>query len=186
MVTDCRTGASPAIWTGAFRSRRARKTGPAWKARSFTSGSTRPSNTSPARANGPRRMASPMPIGNAGGAPVGAPPAFPIGIGLAMRLGPFARAGDVFDGRVEPDVKDLAFHAGPVFLALLDRNAPVQIAGDAPVLQSVTIVEPFLGDRGGQDGPIGLAVDPVLQLAAHVGLAQVQVLGLAHFQIGRA
>ena len=46
----CRTGASPAIWTGASRSRTATRTGRAWKARSSMSGSTRRSNISPATA----------------------------------------------------------------------------------------------------------------------------------------
>ena len=99
---------------------------------------------------------------------------------------PIRRAGDVFDGRVEPDVEDLALHAGPVLVAFLDRDAPVEIAGDAAILQAVAVVQPFLGDRGGQDGPVGLAVDPGVASRPSSGLAQIEVLGLAHFQIGRA
>ena len=46
-ATACRTGASPATSTGASRCKRGRSRGPAWRARSSTSGSTRPSNISP-------------------------------------------------------------------------------------------------------------------------------------------
>ena len=50
----------------------------------------------------------------------------------------------------------------------------------------VAVVEPFAGDRGGQDRPVGLGVDPGADLVAHRALAQVEVLGLADLQIGRA
>ena len=55
---------------------------------------------------------------------VGAPPAFPVGVGLAVGLGPFGGGGDVFDRRVEPDVEDLALHAGPVFGRLCGPGCP--------------------------------------------------------------
>jgi hypothetical protein len=58
---------------GRARSGRAIRTGRGWRARSSTSGSTRPSNTSRAPPNGPTRTACPMPHGNAGGAPTRAP-----------------------------------------------------------------------------------------------------------------
>src|SRR6056297_1560369 len=66
-ATACRTGASPVISTGASRSGRAIRTGPAWRAKSSTSGSTRPSNISPARRNGWTRAKER--IGNASGEP---------------------------------------------------------------------------------------------------------------------
>ena len=119
-------------------------------------------------------------------APVGAPPAFPVGFRQAIGIGPFSGAGDVFDGRVEPDIEDLAFHARPGLIALLHRHAPIQVTGDAPVLQPVAVVQPFPGDRGGQNRPIGLAVDPGLQLCAQRALTQVKVLGFAHLKIGGA
>ena len=117
---------------------------------------------------------------------VGAPPAFPVGFRQAIGIDPFGGAGDVFDGGVEPDIEDLALHARPGLIALPDRHAPVQVAGDAPVLQAVTVVQPFLCNRRGQDRPVCLAVDPGFQLVAQGALAQVEVLRLAHLKIGGA
>ncbi len=73
---------------------------------------------------------------------------------------------------------------GQSSVALFHRHAPVKVAGDATVAQSVAVVQPFLGDRGGQDRPVGLAVDPFVQIVLQRGLAQVKVLGFADFQIG--
>ena len=117
---------------------------------------------------------------------VGAPPAFPIGIRSACGIGPFLGAGDVFDGGVEPDVEDLAFHAGPRLGALFDRDAPIEVACDATILQPIAVVEPFLGNRRGQDRPVFLAFDPGVQFEAHGRLAQVKMLGFAYFKVGRA
>ena len=115
---------------------------------------------------------------------VGAPPAFPV---LALAgVHPFRGAGDVFDGRVEPHVEDLALHAGPVLVALPDRDAPVEVPRDATVLQAVAVIEPFLGDGGGQHWPVGLGLDPFAKLVAHQGLAQVEMLGLPHLEVGGA
>ena len=85
------------------------------------------------------------------------PPAAPVGLAQSVGVGPFGGGGDVFDGRVEPDVEDLALHAGPVCVALLHRDAPVEVAGDAAILKAVAIVEPFLRDRGGQHRPVASA-----------------------------
>ena len=115
---------------------------------------------------------------------VGAPPAFPCGVRFTVGIGPFGGCGDVFDGRIEPDVEHFAFHAGPWMLAALHRHPPVQITGDAPVLQTVAVIQPFLGDGCGQDRPVGFAVDPCLQLIAQRTLAQVKMLGFTHFKIG--
>ena len=115
---------------------------------------------------------------------VGAPPAFPIR--PLARIDPFGSAGDIFDGRVEPDIEHLALHPRPRLIALFDGNAPIQIAGDAAILQPVTVIEPFLGDRGGQDRPIGLRVDPCAEFITHRRLAQIQMLGLAHLELGGA
>ena len=60
----------------------------------------------------------------------------------------------------------------------------LEIPGDAAVLQPVAVVQPFLGDRGGQHRPVGLGTDPTVQLVFQLALAQEQVLGFAHFQIG--
>jgi hypothetical protein len=131
-------------------------------------------------------LAHELDIAHIPGALVGAPPALP-GIRIeALRLGPFGAAGDVFDGRVEPDIEDLAFHPRPVRVALPHRNAPVEVAGDAAVLQPVAVMQPFPGDRGGQHRPAGLPVDPRIEPLLHRRLAQVQVLRLAHLQIGGA
>ena len=47
-------------------------------------------------------------------------------------------------------------------------------------------MQPLLGDRGGEHRPVGLGVDPGVQPVAHRRLAQIEVLGLAHFEIGGA
>ena len=67
-------------------------------------------------------LAHELGIAHVVGAPVCAPPAFPI-LTLA-RIYPFLRAGDIFDGRIEPDVEHLALHPRPVRLAPLHGNAP--------------------------------------------------------------
>ena len=129
-------------------------------------------------------LAHELGIGHILGAFIRAPPAFPI---LACsRIYPFLRAGDIFDRGIEPDIEHFAFHAGPVLIAVLNRNAPVQIAGNAAVLQPIAIIEPFLCNRGGQYWPVGFAVDPVLQLAAHLALSQIKMFGIALLEIGRA
>ena len=64
----CRTAASPATSTGASRSSAAPSPGPAWRARSSTSGSTPRSSTSAPPPNGPTPTASATPAGSAGGA----------------------------------------------------------------------------------------------------------------------
>ena len=117
---------------------------------------------------------------------VGAPPALPGVVALPCRLGPFRRGADVFDGRVEPDIEDLTLHPRPVLAALLHRDAPVEVAGDRPVLQAVAVMQPFLGDGGRQHRPARLAVDPLVQMAPHRGLAEVKVLRLPHLKIGGA
>ena len=129
-------------------------------------------------------LAHELNVAHVGGTLVGAPPAFPVGIRRAVFVGPFLGAGDVLDGGIKPDVEDLAFHAGPGRFAFLDRHAPVEVPRDAPVLQPVAIVEPLLRDRCSKDRPVRLAVDPVGQLAPQGPLLEVEVLGLAHFQIG--
>ena len=117
---------------------------------------------------------------------VGAPPALPGGIRQAMGVGPFGGGGDIFDGGVEPDIEHLALHPRPRLITAPDRNAPMQIAGDAAVLQAVAVVQPLPGNRGGQQRPVGLAVDPRRQLGAQRALFQVKMPGFAHLQIGRA
>ena len=60
----------------------------------------------------------------------------------------------------------------------------MQIPGDPTILEPVTIIQPFFGDRSGQDRPIGFAVDPSAQLVAHLSLHQVQMGGVAHLKVG--
>ena len=47
-------------------------------------------------------------------------------------------------------------------------------------------MQPFLGNRGGQDRPVLLRVDPRIEVVFQLRLLEIQVLGLAHFQIGGA
>ena len=68
----------------------------------------------------------------------------------------------------------------------LTGDAPVEIAGDASILQTVAVIQPLPGDRGRQNRPVGLAVDPVGQLLPQIALLEVEVLGLPHFEVGRA
>ena len=136
------------------------------------------------RVEGDVILAHELGIGHIIGAFVGAPPAFPIRAFTC--IDPFLGAGDIFDRRVKPDVEDLALHAGPVLCSVFDRDAPVQIAGDAAVLQAVAVIEPFVGDGGCEYGPVGFGVDPCLQIVTQVGLLEVEVLCFALFQIGCA
>ncbi len=101
-----------------------------------------------------------------------------------MCVGPFFGAGDVFNRCVEPHVKDFALHARPVLRTAFHWHTPAEVARDATVLQAITIVQPFLRDRGGEHRPIVFAFDPLRQLIFHLALAQIEMLGLAHFQIG--
>ena len=75
---------------------------------------------------------------------------------------------------------------GQSSVAFADRDAPVEVAGDAAVLEPVAVVQPLLRDGRGEHRPVGFAVDPVVELPAHPRLLQEQVLGLAHLKIGRA
>ena len=87
-------------------------------------------------------LAHELRVGDVVGTFVGAPPAFPIT--AFSGVDPFLAARDVFDGCVKPDIENLAFHAGPILIALLDGHAPIEVAGDAAVLQAITVVQPFL------------------------------------------
>ena len=78
------------------------------------------------------------------GARIGAPPALPVRTFACVY--PFLRTGDVFDGRIKPDIKNLALHPGPVCVTAFDRHAPVQVTCDPTVAQSIPIVQPFFGN----------------------------------------
>ena len=80
---------------------------------------------------------------------VSAPPSFPLSVLGPAPVRPLLGARNVLDRRIEPDIEDLAFHAGPGFVATHYRDAPVEIAGDAPILQTVAVIQPLPGDRGG-------------------------------------
>ncbi len=65
-----------------------------------------------------------------------------------------------------------------------DGHTPFQVARDGPVTQA--LIEPFIGDRLGQARPFGRGIDPVADPALHLGLDQMEMLGLTHFEILRA
>ena len=131
-------------------------------------------------------LAHELDVADAGSALVLAPPALPAGGAEPGRVSPFGGGADVLDRRVEPDVEDLALHPRPGLAAAPDRDAPVEVAGDAAVLKPLAVVEPLLRDRGREHRPVGLGVEPVPQPVAHQALPQVEVLGLAHLEVGRA
>src|SRR6201999_1562000 len=54
------------------------------------------------------------------------PPRLPD-IALAVRVGPFLRRADIFDGRIEPDVEYLALELA-VRDVIRHRNAPIDVA----------------------------------------------------------
>ena len=112
-----------------------------------------------------------------------APPAFPIAAFSGIL--PFLCSSNVFDGGIKPDVKDLIFHSRPRLCTFSYRNTPVKIARDAPVLKPIPVIKPFFGDRSCQHGPISFAVNPCLQLIAHLALGQIKVFGFPFFQICR-
>ena len=122
------------------------------------------------------------------GARVQPPPALPaFGIALSSRrswsIEQFARRGDIFDRRVEPDIEHLVLEAGTRLAVLRHRHAPFQVAGNAPVDQP--FVEMLVGDGQRQRGPVVMRRDPVAQTPLDLGLQQVQMPGVAHFEISR-
>src|SRR5690606_13060991 len=125
-------------------------------------------------------------ITHVAGALVLTPPAGPRLVGQAVRVGPFRGRGDIFDRRVEPDIEDLSFHPRPRPWPALHRNSPVEVAGDAAVFETLAVFEPFPGNRGGEHRPVVLRIDPGAQAFAHETLAQIEVPGLAYFQVPAA
>ena len=110
------------------------------------------------------------------------PPRLPR-IALAVRVGPFLCRADIFDGCVEPDVKHLALE-----LAVRDvvrhRHAPIDIARDAAILQS--LFQPFVGDGPDKLRPFVLVtVDPCAQLRHELRLLQEQMRGVADLDVIR-
>ena len=77
---------------------------------------------------------------------VRAPPPFPFGVVRTARIRPFLGTGNVLNGRVKPDVKHLVFHTRPRVRATFNRHTPIQIACDAAILQTVSVIQPLLGD----------------------------------------
>ena len=115
---------------------------------------------------------------------IGAPPALPVGAFTGIH--PFAGGGDIFNWCVKPDVENFALHSRPGRIAAPDGNAPIKVAGNAAVLQSITVIEPFFRDGRGQHRPIGFLRNPITELLAQRGLPQIQVACVAHFEVGRA
>ena len=126
-------------------------------------------------------LAHELHIANVVGALVQTPPVAP---GRAVLLGPFLGRADVFDGGVEPDVEDLALHAGTRPAVGADYgHAPGQVAGDAPVDQA--LVQVLEGDGLGQGLPVSLRFDPGADLGLDLGLQQIEVARVAHLDVLR-
>ena len=85
-------------------------------------------------------LAHELGIADVAGAFVGAPPTFPITVLQAIGFSPFTSTGDIFNGGVEPNVKDFAFHARPFGVAVFDGDAPIQITCNATIAQTITIM----------------------------------------------
>ena len=77
-------------------------------------------------------------IGNILRAFIGAPPTLPVAAFAGIL--PFLRTGNIFDRRVKPDIEHFVFHAGPRLFAFTHWNAPIQIAGDAAILQAIAVI----------------------------------------------
>ena len=122
-------------------------------------------------------------VGDVVSTPIGAPPALEQRFGVVgadLHVGPLACGAQVPDRRVEPDVPDLAGDLGEV--VGIDRDAPVEVAGDAPIVE--TFVEPLVGDRTGELRPVGLGVDPRPDAVRQLRLQQEHVGAGADLQVG--
>ncbi len=83
-------------------------------------------------------------VGHVASTLIGPPPAFPIG--TFARINPLLCAGNIFNRGVEPNVENFAFHARPIVGTFFDGDTPIKVTGDAAVLQSVAVGEPFFGN----------------------------------------
>ena len=107
----------------------------------------------------------------------------PVAPAVSGRIRPFLGRADIFDGGVEPDVEDLVLHARTREAVLGHRHAPGQVAGDAPVNQ--TLVQMLVGDGFGQGLPAALAVDPGADFRLDLRLQQIEMARVAHLQVPR-
>ncbi len=103
---------------------------------------------------------------------------------IALLLSPALRDGDVPDGRVEPDVDHFAVGLNAVTLGHIagHRHAPGHVARDGSRLQAV--VEPALNLPAHVVLPLGVRIDPRLQIVLHLIKRQVPVRGLAQLRRG--
>jgi hypothetical protein len=115
---------------------------------------------------------------------VGAPPAFPI-VALA-RIHPFGGAGDVFDGRVEPDVEDLALHPRPVLSPFFTGTPQSRSRVIPRSCNPSPSSSHFFAMEVVRTGQSVLECRSSPAAVAHGRLAQVEVLGLPHLQVGGA
>ena len=63
------------------------------------------------------------------------------------------------------------------------RNAPDQIAGNAPINQP--LIQMLIGNRFGQLRPVLAPVDPGPQPILHLALQQIEVTRIAHLNVAR-
>lgn len=116
------------------------------------------------------------------------PPGLPVAVlrvCVSRGVRPLLRRPDVLDRRVEPDVEDLALRRQLRPGVGRDRDAPVQVTGDRPVVQALR--QPLAGDGGGELRPLVLvARHPLRDLALELRLEEEEVLGLADLQVRRA
>ncbi len=119
---------------------------------------------------------------------VEAPPLLPV-VGVAPVLLSqvrkiFLGRADIFDRCIEPDIEDLVLEAGTWLAILGNGNTPLQIARDATVDQA--FFEMLVGDGKRQLRPFRLTGDPLTQLRFDLGLQQIEVAGIANFEIARS
>src|SRR5882724_4945720 len=98
-----------------------------------------------------------------------------------MRVRPLPGRSDVFDGRVEPNVKHLTLEL-PFTNVIGNGDAPREIARDAAILQ--TFVKPLISNRSDERRPfVFLAIDPFAQSIREFRLLQEQMRTILDFDI---
>ena len=103
-------------------------------------------------------------------------------LGAHLEVRPLPGGAQVADRGVEPHVPDLAGDLGEV--VGVDRDPPLEVTGDAPVLES--LVEPLVGDRAGELRPVVLGVDPGPDAFGQPRLQQEHVGRRADLELRRA
>ena len=94
-----------------------------------------------------------------------------------------AVAGDIFDGGVEPDVERPCPPSPASLLIRFLTGTPQSRSRVMPrSLQTVAVIQPFLGDGGGQDWPVFPCCQSMAMSACsrRSRLFEVEMLGFAH------